>query len=178
VGSTNSDFGLIHAGPARTPKPCSCNIAQTRYSLANRTAIVPLLATEPISEDRQITLTQLIALRGLRSRGELSHPCSMTVGDQVTVKFFAAARAAAGCGSRDGGPGSLERVIVGLHAAFPALTAVTPGGSFPWTAYPRRGTRVARSLAQAQEWTCCPRPPAASRRWPTSVVRAAGTPGR
>jgi hypothetical protein len=62
VGSTNSDFGLIHAGPARTPKPCSCNIAQTRYSLANRTAIIPLLATEPISEDRQITLTQLIAL--------------------------------------------------------------------------------------------------------------------
>jgi len=91
-------------GPPHTPKPCSCNIAQTRYSLANRTAIVPLLATEPISEDRQITLTQLIALRGLRSRGELSHPCSMTVGDQVTVKFFAAARAAAGCGSGGGGP--------------------------------------------------------------------------
>ena len=49
-------------GPPHTPKPCSCNIAQTRYSLANRTAIVPLLATEPISEDRQIILTQLIAL--------------------------------------------------------------------------------------------------------------------
>jgi len=49
-------------GPPHTPKPCSCNIAQTRYSLANRTAIVPLLATEPISEDRLVTLTQLIAL--------------------------------------------------------------------------------------------------------------------
>ena len=102
----------------------------------------------------------------------------MTVGDQVTVKFFAAARAAAGCDQVMVDPGSLERVIVGLHAAFPALTAVTPGAVSSWTAYPRRGTRVARSLAQAQEWTCCPRPPAASRRWPTSVVRAAGTSGR
>jgi len=54
----------------------------------------------------------------------------MTVGDQVTVKFFAAARAAAGCDQVMVDPGSLERVIEGLHAAFPALTAVTPRCSF------------------------------------------------
>ena len=54
----------------------------------------------------------------------------MTAEDQVTVKFFAAARAAAGCDQVLVEPGSLERVIESIHAAFPALKAVTPRCSF------------------------------------------------
>jgi len=50
----------------------------------------------------------------------------VTVDDQVTVRFFASARAAAGCDQVTVSPGPLEKVIEGLHAAFPALTGVTP----------------------------------------------------
>jgi molybdopterin synthase sulfur carrier subunit len=54
------------------------------------------------------------------------YPCHVTIDDQVTVRFFAGARAAAGCDQVTVVPGPLEEVIEGLHAAFPALTAVTP----------------------------------------------------
>jgi molybdopterin synthase sulfur carrier subunit len=54
----------------------------------------------------------------------------MTVDDHVTVRFFAGARAAAGCDQVTVVPGPLEEVIEGLHTAFPALTAVTPVCSF------------------------------------------------
>ena len=50
--------------------------------------------------------------------------------DQVTVRFFAAARAAAGCDQATVDPGPLEQVIESLHTAFPALTAVTPRCSY------------------------------------------------
>jgi molybdopterin converting factor small subunit len=48
----------------------------------------------------------------------------------VTVRFFAAARAAAGCDQVMVAPGPLGHVIEGLHATFPALAAVTPQCSF------------------------------------------------
>jgi molybdopterin converting factor small subunit len=54
----------------------------------------------------------------------------VTAEDQVTVRFFAAARAAAGCDQVMVEPGPLEQVIESMHAAFPALTAVTPMCSF------------------------------------------------
>ena len=63
------------------------------------------------------------------SRG-LPYPCPMTAEDQVTVRFFAGARAAAGVDQVMVEPGPLERVIESLHTAFPALTAVTPICSF------------------------------------------------
>jgi sulfur-carrier protein len=50
----------------------------------------------------------------------------VTAEDKVTVRFFAAARAAAGCDQVLLGPGSLEEIIESMNAAFPALTAVTP----------------------------------------------------
>jgi molybdopterin converting factor small subunit len=52
------------------------------------------------------------------------------VGDQVTIRFFAGARAAAGCDQVRVDPGLLEQVIEGLHATFPALRAVTPRCSY------------------------------------------------
>lgn len=58
--------------------------------------------------------------------GEVSYPCLVTVDDQVTVRFFAGARAASGCDQVMVAPGPLEKVIEDLHAAYPALTAVTP----------------------------------------------------
>jgi len=61
---------------------------------------------------------------------ELPYPCPVTAEDQVTVRFFAAARAAAGCDQVLVGPGSLEEIIQSVHAAFPALTGVTPICSF------------------------------------------------
>ena len=54
----------------------------------------------------------------------------MRVDGQVTVRFFAAARAAAGCDQVAVAPGLLEQVIEGLHATFPALAAVTPRCSY------------------------------------------------
>ena len=54
----------------------------------------------------------------------------MTVGEQVTIRFFAGARAAAGCDQVTVDPGPLEQVIKSLHADFPALADVTPGCSF------------------------------------------------
>lgn len=54
----------------------------------------------------------------------------MTAGDQVTVRFFAGARAATGCDHVEVLPGTLEEVIEGLHVDFPALTTVTPVCSF------------------------------------------------
>jgi molybdopterin synthase sulfur carrier subunit len=50
--------------------------------------------------------------------------------DQVTVRFFAAARSAAGCDQVLLGPGSLDEIIESMHAAFPALSGVTPMCSF------------------------------------------------
>jgi sulfur-carrier protein len=66
----------------------------------------------------------------MRSRGARYYPCSVIVDDQVTVRFFAAARAAAGCDEATVVPGPLGQVIEGLHATFPALAAVTPRCSF------------------------------------------------
>lgn len=54
----------------------------------------------------------------------------MTLDDQVTVRFFAGARAAAGCDQVSVAPGPLEEVIEGLRVAFPALTKVTPVCSY------------------------------------------------
>jgi len=54
----------------------------------------------------------------------------VTAQEQVTVRFFAAARAAAGCDQILVEPGPLEQVIQSMHAAFPALIAVTPQCSF------------------------------------------------
>ena len=65
-----------------------------------------------------------------RARAELPYPCPVTAQEQVTVRFFAAARAAAGCDQILVAPGLLEQVIQSLHAAFPALTAITPQCSF------------------------------------------------
>ena len=48
----------------------------------------------------------------------------------MTVRFFAAARAAAGCDQVTVDPGPMEQVIDGVHAAFPALESVTPVCSF------------------------------------------------
>jgi molybdopterin converting factor small subunit len=50
--------------------------------------------------------------------------------EQVTVRFFAGARAATGCDQVAARPGTLEEVIAGLHVVFPALTTVTPACSF------------------------------------------------
>jgi molybdopterin synthase sulfur carrier subunit len=50
--------------------------------------------------------------------------------DQVTVRFFAGARAAAGCDQVLVGPAGLQEVIQALHASFPALKNVTPVCSF------------------------------------------------
>src|SRR5665648_88036 len=66
----------------------------------------------------------------LRPGGGLSYPYPMMDDDPVTVRFFAAARAAAGCDQMTVNPGPLERVIESIHAAFPALAAVTPRCSF------------------------------------------------
>ena len=52
------------------------------------------------------------------------------VDDPVTVRFFAGARAAAGCDQVTVAPAGLQEVIQGLHAVFPALTTVTPMCSF------------------------------------------------
>ena len=60
----------------------------------------------------------------------LSYSCPVAAEDQVTVRFFAAARAAAGCDQVLVGPGSLEEIIESMHAAFPALSGVTPVCSF------------------------------------------------
>ena len=46
------------------------------------------------------------------------------------MRFFAGARAAAGCDQLLVEPGTLERVVESIHAAFPALKAVTPMCSF------------------------------------------------
>jgi molybdopterin synthase sulfur carrier subunit len=54
------------------------------------------------------------------------YPCPVTVDDQVTVRFYAGARAASGCDQVTVAPGSLEKVIEDLHSVFPALTRVTP----------------------------------------------------
>ncbi|MEP7035161.1 MAG: MoaD/ThiS family protein [Dermatophilaceae bacterium] len=54
----------------------------------------------------------------------------MTAEDQVTVRFFAGARAAAGVDQVMVEPGPLEQVIESIHTAFPALAAVTPMCSF------------------------------------------------
>lgn len=63
------------------------------------------------------------------SRG-LPYPCPVTAEDQVRVRFFAGARAAAGVDQMMVEPGPLEHVIESLHTAFPALTTVTPMCSF------------------------------------------------
>jgi molybdopterin converting factor small subunit len=63
-------------------------------------------------------------------RGGLSYSCPVTVDAQVTVRFFASARAAAGCGQVTVLPGPLGQVIEGLHVAFPGLSIVTPVCSF------------------------------------------------
>lgn len=60
----------------------------------------------------------------------LSYPSTVTASDQVTVRLFAGARAAAGCDQMTVDPGPLRQVIEGLHAAYPATAAVTPGCSF------------------------------------------------
>jgi len=67
---------------------------------------------------------------GLRLSGELAYLCPVTAGDEVTVRFFAGARAAAGCDQVTVEPGPLEKVIEGLHTSFPALAAVTPVCSY------------------------------------------------
>jgi sulfur-carrier protein len=54
----------------------------------------------------------------------------VTAEDKVTVRFFAAARAAAGCDQVLLEPGSMGEIIERMNAAFPALTAVTPMCSF------------------------------------------------
>ncbi len=54
----------------------------------------------------------------------------MSAENQVTVRFFAGARAAAGCDQVMVEPGPMEHVIESIHVAFPALTAVTPVCSF------------------------------------------------
>lgn len=54
----------------------------------------------------------------------------MTVDDLVRVRLFASARAAAGCDQVGVLPGTLDEVIDGLHAAYPALASVTPVCSF------------------------------------------------
>jgi len=54
----------------------------------------------------------------------------VTAEEQVTVRFFAGARAAAGCDQVLVEPGTLERVVESMHAAFPPLKAVTPMCSF------------------------------------------------
>lgn len=61
---------------------------------------------------------------------ELPYPFSVSAQDLVTVRFFAAARAAAGCDQMTVEPGPLEQVLESMHAAFPALAAVTPMCSF------------------------------------------------
>ena len=48
----------------------------------------------------------------------------------MTVRFFAAARAATGCDEVTVEPGTLEQVVESMHAAFPALAAVTPRCTF------------------------------------------------
>jgi molybdopterin converting factor small subunit len=63
-------------------------------------------------------------------RANLPYPCSVMVDDPVTVRFFAGARAAAGCDQVTVAPAGLQEVIQGLHAAFPALRTVTPVCSF------------------------------------------------
>ena len=60
----------------------------------------------------------------------LPYPCPVTAQNQVTVRFFAGARAAAGCDQVMVEPGSIEDVIESIHVAFPALKAVTPVCSF------------------------------------------------
>jgi molybdopterin converting factor small subunit len=54
----------------------------------------------------------------------------VTASDQVTVRFFAGARAATGCDQAAVPPGTLQEVIEGLHVDFPSLTTVTPVCSF------------------------------------------------
>jgi len=63
------------------------------------------------------------------SRRALSYPSTVT-SDQVTVRFFASARAAAGCDQVRVDPGPLEQLIANLDAAFPPLSAVTPRCSY------------------------------------------------
>ena len=60
----------------------------------------------------------------------LTYPCPVAAEDQVTVRFFAAARAAAGCETVMVEPGPLDQVIESMHAVFPALAAVTPRCTF------------------------------------------------
>jgi molybdopterin synthase sulfur carrier subunit len=60
----------------------------------------------------------------------VDYPCCVITEDQVKVRFFAGARAAAGCDQIMVGPGTLQDVIAGLQSAFPALTSVTPVCSF------------------------------------------------
>lgn len=43
----------------------------------------------------------------------------------VTVRLFAAAKAAAGCTQTTVAPGTLETVVAALHAQHPALASVT-----------------------------------------------------
>ncbi|HXR67386.1 MAG TPA: MoaD/ThiS family protein [Dermatophilaceae bacterium] len=54
----------------------------------------------------------------------------MRADDQVTIRFFAGARAAAGCDQARVDPGLLEQVIESLNATFPALRSVTPRCSY------------------------------------------------
>jgi len=54
----------------------------------------------------------------------------VTAQNQVTVRFFAGARAAAGCDQVMVEPGPIEHVIESIHVALPALKAVTPVCSF------------------------------------------------
>lgn len=48
----------------------------------------------------------------------------------ITVRFFAAARAAAGTDAANTSPGSLEAVTTALTDAYPELTPVLPRCSF------------------------------------------------
>lgn len=60
----------------------------------------------------------------------VNYPCGVMGDEEVTVRFFAGARAAAGCDQVAVRPGTLANVIQGLHAVFPALAGVTPVCSF------------------------------------------------
>jgi sulfur-carrier protein len=71
------------------------------------------------------TCTGTPADRGVARKLRYSSPVT-----KVTVRFFSVARVAAGCDHVTMDPGPLEVVIEGLHAAFPALAAVTPRCAF------------------------------------------------
>lgn len=55
---------------------------------------------------------------------------AVTAGEQVKVRFFAGARAAAGCDQVMVEPGRLDQLIEALHVTFPGLQAVTPVCSY------------------------------------------------